>query len=198
VVPELSRGRVTGTPRLRRGVAAIIGSLVLVGCAPGSPPQPSEPDGVDAVAASSVPAGRVLTVSRVVDGDTVDASDDHSAVGRIRVLGIDTPETHDPRKPVQCWGPEASEFATGLLLDQPVTVVTDPSQDLRDRYDRLLAYLYLPDGRNYSVEAAAAGAARAYTYDHVPVREAPAINRAEHVARAARRGLWGPPCNGQP
>ena len=69
-------------------------------------------------------------------------------------------------------------------------LVGDPTQAMRDRYGRLLAYLYLPDGSNYSVLAAAAGAARDYVYD-VPDTEHPAIAAAAEEARAARRGLWG-------
>jgi micrococcal nuclease len=102
------------------------------------------------------------TVSRVVDGDTVHVTDGRGSRIKVRVLGIDTPETVDPRVPVQCWGPEATQFATTTLLNKKVTLVTDPTQATRDRYDRLLAYVYLPDGANYSVLAARAGAAHSY------------------------------------
>jgi micrococcal nuclease len=182
-------------------VAVLAVVLAVAGCASSFPPSPStsgDGSGTAAPAAAPpLPAGRALVVSKVVDGDTVDVGDDHGTTVRVRVLGIDTPETKDPRTPVQCWGPEASAYATQILLGQHVTVVTDPSQDLRDRYGRLLAYLYLPDGQNYSIAAAAAGTARAYTYD-TPVQEAAAIAAVEASARSARRGLWGPPCNGQP
>jgi len=97
-------------------------------------------------------------VISVVDGDTVDVVDG-SGGGRVRVrvLGIDTPETKDPRRPVQCWGPEASAFAERVLLGQRVSLYTDPTQSTRDRYGRLLAYIVLPDGHtNYSVAAAQA------------------------------------------
>jgi len=137
-------------------------------------------------------------VTSVVDGDTVDVVDD-SGGGRVRVrvLGIDTPETKDPRKPVQCWGPEASAFAERVLLAQRVSLYADPTQSTRDRYGRLLAYIVLPDGHtNYSVAAAAAGAARSYVYGGHPVSLWATIAAAEQNAQATRLGLWGPPCNG--
>ncbi|MGV0851763.1 thermonuclease family protein [Mycolicibacterium phlei] len=62
--------------------------------------------------------------------------------------------------------------------------------------NRTLAYLVKADGWNYSVEAARAGAARAYIYDNNPVQKYAEIAAAEQEARAAKRGLWGPPCNG--
>lgn len=85
-------------------------------------------------------------VLRVVDGDTV-----HVAYrGRdttVRLIGVDTPETVHPTEPVQCFGREASEHAHRLLDGRRVYVATDPSQDTRDRYGRLLAYLWLPTGK---------------------------------------------------
>jgi micrococcal nuclease len=141
--------------------------------------------------AETVPAGTTGTVSRVVDGDTVHVTDARGSRIKVRVLGIDTPETVDPRKPVQCWGPEATQFATATLLKKKVTLVTDPTQATRDRYDRLLAYVYLSDGGNYSVLAARAGVARSYTFNRTPVAQHAAITAAEAQARAAQQGLWG-------
>jgi micrococcal nuclease len=131
------------------------------------------------------------TVSRVVDGDTIHVTDAGGARVKVRVLGIDTPETVDPRKPVQCWGPEASAWAKATLAGKHVTLVTDPTQDARDRYGRVLAYPVLDDGTNYSVLAAREGMARSYVYGGRPVQEHPAIAAAEADARAAGRGLWG-------
>jgi endonuclease YncB( thermonuclease family) len=75
-------------------------------------------------------------VLRVVDGDTVDIRDDVRGRLRVRLLGIDTPETKKPGYTVGCWGPEASEFAKSTLLGQRVAFVTDPSQGMYDRYGR--------------------------------------------------------------
>jgi micrococcal nuclease len=140
---------------------------------------------------SADPVDTTAVVLKVVDGDTVDIRDDVRGRLRIRVLGIDTPETSG------CWGPQASEFAKLTLLGQRVAVVYDPTQGMNDRYGRTLAYLVKgPDGWDYSVEAARAGFARAYVYDDKPVSQYPAIAAAEQEAKGAQRGLWGPPCNG--
>ncbi len=76
------------------------------------------------------PVAMTATVLKVVDGDTVDIVDDVRGRLRIRLLGIDTPETKKPGYTVGCWGPQASEFAKSTLLGQPVAFVTDPSQGM--------------------------------------------------------------------
>lgn len=135
-------------------------------------------------------------VLRVVDGDTIDVRDDIRGRLRIRILGIDTPETKKPGFTVGCWGPQATRFATDTLVGQRVAVVPDPTQDRTDRYGRTLAYLVKGDGWNYSVEAARAGAAQAYVYRGSPVQKYAEIAAAEQEAKSASRGLWGPPCFG--
>lgn len=170
-------------PRLCTAAAALsmlTASLSASGCSPTH----AEPDAPTA------------TVLRIVDGDTVDIVDDTRGRLRIRVLGIDTPEVKKPGYSVGCWGPQASKFAQDTLAGQRVAVTADPSQDAHDRYGRSLAYLDKPGNWDYSIEAARAGAARSYTYGHSPVARAPQIQAAENEAKQARRGLWGPPCNG--
>lgn len=91
------------------------------------------------VAAPSVRADPVETtavVLKVVDGDTVDIRDDVRGRLRIRLLGIDTPETKKPGYTVGCWGPEATQFAKDTLLGQRVAFVPDPTQGVYDRYGR--------------------------------------------------------------
>ncbi|KUH85348.1 nuclease [Mycobacterium sp. GA-1999] len=149
-----------------------------------------------APSAAAEPVAATATVLEVVDGDTIDIRDDNRGHLRVRVLGIDTPETKKPGSPVECWGPEATEFATSNLLGSRVAVVIDPTQDRTDRYGRTLAYLVRADGWNYSVETARAGAARSYIYGGNPVSLYDEIEAAEQEARNAPRGLWGPPCNG--
>jgi micrococcal nuclease len=136
------------------------------------------------------------TVLKVVDGDTVDIVDDVRVRLRIRLLGIDTPETKKPGYTVGCWGPQATQFAKDTLLGQRVAFIGDPTQDAHDRYGRSLAYLDKGDGSDYSVEAARAGAAHSYVYHGHPAERADAIAAAEQEAKAAGRGLWGPPCYG--
>lgn len=141
--------------------------------------------------------GRMDEISAVVDGDTVKLA---STGGSVRILGIDTPETKDPRKPVQCGGPEASEFAKQTLpVGTPVRLEFEPGateQQKVDKYNRLLAYVeYRENGTgdwlDYSVEAARAGHARHYVYGRKPVSRHVEIEAAEAEARTARRGLWG-------
>ncbi|ORB68786.1 thermonuclease family protein [Mycolicibacterium tusciae] len=151
--------------------------------------------GTPTIAAQADPVTTTAEVLRVVDGDTVDIRDDLRGRLRIRVLGIDTPETKKPGYTVGCWGPEATSFAQANLVGQRVALVTDPTQDRTDRYGRTLAYLVRADGWDYSVEAARAGTARSYVYDR-PVSRHGAIQAAEVEARIAGRGLWGPPCFG--
>ena len=164
-------------------VLAIVGAIALLGGV--AAPPPAHADSTTAL------------VLRIVDGDTVDIVDDARGRLRVRLLGIDTPETKKPNFTVGCWGPEASAFATDTLLGQRVALIPDPTQDRTDRYGRTLAYLDRADGWDYSVEAARAGVAHSYVYRHRPVLRAGEIADAEQDARAAGRGLWGPPCFGQ-
>jgi micrococcal nuclease len=131
------------------------------------------------------PVATTATVLKVVDGDTVDIVDDVRGRLRIRLLGIDTPETKKPGYTVGYWGPEASEFAKSTLLGQRVAFVTDPSQGMYDRYGRTLAYLGKADDWDYSVEAARAGAAHSYVYHGHPSARADEIAAAEQEAKAA-------------
>ena len=151
---------------------------------------------ISAPIAAADPIAATALVLRIVDGDTIDIRDDNRGRLRVRILGIDTPETKKPGYTVGCWGSEATEFAKSTLLDQRVALVPDPTQDRTDRYGRTLAYLVRADGWDYSVEAARAGTAKSYVYGGSPVSRHSAIEAAEAAARTALRGLWGSPCNG--
>ena len=89
-------------------------------------------------------------VVKVVDGDTLDVEID-GKIERLRLIGIDTPETVDPRKSVQCFGREASNKAKELLSGQFVNLESDETQGERDKYKRLLRYVFLPDGTNFNL-----------------------------------------------
>lgn len=134
------------------------------------------------------------TVLEVIDGDTVDVRSDERGRLRIRILGINTPET---KFKVECGGPEASTYGHKLLDDQRVAIVADPTQENTDRYGRTLAYVFLTGGDNYSVLAARSGHARAYVYAHRPSRWADRIAAAERQARSDAIGIWGEPCHGR-
>lgn len=141
------------------------------------------------------------TVTRVVDGDTVDVRVD-AKVERIRIIGLDTPETVDPRKAVQCFGREASAHAKELLpLGTVVTLESDPTQDSRDKYGRMLAFiLFEPEPgltANFTEVMIAGGYGHHYVYRR-PSIYAEAFREAETVARANGLGLWGAEtCAGQ-
>lgn len=127
------------------------------------------------------------TVVRVIDGDTVDVRIG-ARVERVRLIGVDTPETVHPEIGAEPWGPEASEFTKRHL--PPGTVVRlELDVQERDRYGRLLAYLYLPDGRMLNALLLEAGLAQLLT---VPpnVRYADVFVRLQREAREAGRGMW--------
>lgn len=132
------------------------------------------------------------TVVRVVDGDTIDAL----VVGqtkRIRLIGINTPETVDPRRPVECFGAEASHKAKEILNGRQVTVESDSTQGDADKYGRLLRYVFLEDGTNFNLLMIREGYAYEYTYN-APYKYHQEFNAAEQEARTKKAGLWGDVC----
>ena len=131
-----------------------------------------------------------VTVTKVVDGDTIRV-DDNGQRQTIRLIGMDTPESVDPRKPVQCFAHEASAQAETVLNGQSVYLETDPSQDSVDRYGRTLAYVWTESGRLFNLDMMAEGYAHEYTYD-LPYRYQQIFRAAEDHARTHERGLWSP------
>jgi micrococcal nuclease len=127
-------------------------------------------------------------VVKVVDGDTVDVNINGN-VERLRLIGIDTPETVDPRREVQCFGIEASNKAKELLMGKSVSLEEDASQGDRDKYKRLLRYVFLPDGTNFNLYMIKEGFAHEYTYDEVYKYQLD-FKQAEVEARNANKGLW--------
>ena len=103
-------------------------------------------------------------MTRVVDGDTIHVNANGQRL-KIRMIGLDTPESVDPRKPVQCFALEASAQAKTILGGQPVYLETDPSQDTVDKYGRTLAYVWTASGRLFNLDMIADGYAHEYTYD---------------------------------
>jgi micrococcal nuclease len=126
-------------------------------------------------------------VVEVLDGDTIVVRRSGGTDETIRLLGVDTPETHHPTKPVQCFGPEAAAYTTKRLFGQVVQLEDDVER--HDVYGRRLAYVYL-DGRNYERELLQRGYARLLVIEpnHAHAR---AMLDDELNARARRRGLWG-------
>ena len=129
----------------------------------------------------------LVRVAAVIDGDTVEVT----AGGRretVRLLGVDTPETVHPRRPVECFGPEAAAFTRARLLGRTVRLSFDRVR--RDPYGRILAYVETTDGRRFNDELLAGGYA---TLLVIPPNGAHgrAMLARELEARRAGRGLWG-------
>lgn len=124
----------------------------------------------------------VFKVSRVVDGDTIQLENGQ----KVRYIGIDTPETVDPRKPVQCFGREASNKNKELVEGKEVHLVKDVSET--DKYGRLLRYVYVGDMfvNDYLVRN---GYAHASTFPP-DVKYQDQFKQAEQEARENKRGLW--------
>ncbi len=129
------------------------------------------------------PSGRVV---EVVDGDTIVVAFADESTDTIRLLGVDTPETHHPTKPVECFGPEAAAYTARRLTGRLVTLEGDV--EARDVYGRRLAYVVL-DGQRFNDELLRKGYARLLVI--APNRRhAHDLLEAELAAHHAGRGLW--------
>lgn len=190
-VRHRSRGNRWGRGLLPQpGAAALLAAVALAGtacttalpainAAPASPGAPAPPAQLDGP----------YPVTRVVDGDTLWISRGGTDE-KLRLIGVDTPELHDPRTPVQCYAQQASDY-TKSLHGQQIYLETDPSQDSIDRYGRTLAYVWTGDRHLINYELIAAGYAHEYTYN-TPYRYQTTFQAAEDHARTASVGLWSP------
>jgi len=129
-------------------------------------------------------------VTKVVDGDTI-AVNINGKNTTIRLIGLDTPETVDPRKPVQCFGVQASDKAKEILTRKRVRLEMDPSQGQYDKYGRTLAYIYLEDGTFFNKLMISEGYGHEYTYN-LPYKYQKEFKQAEQIAREEKKGLWAP------
>lgn len=133
------------------------------------------------------------TVIRVVDGDTLDARlDGEDGDRRVRLLGINTPETVDPRRPVECFGKEASTRMKNLVDGQRVSLIADPQADERDKYGRLLRNVISGDGTDVNAAMVREGYAHAYLSFPLDPKRKRELKKLEQDARIGRRGLWNP------
>lgn len=134
-------------------------------------------------------------VERVVDGDTLQVRFDVGETATIRLLGVNTPETVDPRKTVECFGKEASAFSHDQLEGKLVRLDADPKADERDKYGRLLRNLTLENGTDFNAKLVAEGYAHAYlSFPLDPVRKKQ-LSDLEAAAKEAKKGLWGDACH---
>ena len=158
---------------------------------PTGPARARTPTGLPAVSQPDRPADLPRArVARVVDGDTLDVVLDGATV-RVRLIGVDTPETVDPRSPVQCYGREAAARTRALAEDQTVWLENDHSQGDKDIYGRLLRYVWLSDGTllNFALILDGYGVELLYG---APYKYRTPFMHAQESARQAQRGLWSP------
>ena len=141
------------------------------------------------------PQHTYYSVVSVTDGDTLKISID-GTTKTLRLIGMDTPETVDPRKPVQCFGKEASNKAKELLSGQKVRIETDSTQGELDKYGRMLVYIWRQDGLFFNEYMIKQGYANEYTYD-LPYKYQSDFKSAQTYARENQLGLWSPKtCSG--
>lgn len=135
------------------------------------------------------------SVTEVVDGDTVKVNI-NGTIETLRLIGLDTPETVDPRKEVQCFGKEASNKGKELLNGKKVRLEKDSTQGDKDKYRRTLAYIYTESGIFYNKYMIEQGYAHEYTYNSAYKYQAE-FKQAQKNAEANKVGLWSPStCNG--
>jgi len=129
----------------------------------------------------------LYAISHFVDGDTIKV-DMNGHEETIRFVGVDTPETHKPKTPVQCYGPEAAAYTRRRIGNQRVQLVSDSLSTDRDRYSRLLRYVYLPDGTNLDEELIRLG--YGFYYPYFPFTKSGNFLNAEQQAMSTHSGLW--------
>ena len=180
---------------MRRILLAATGLVILVACSSHSVLLTRQ---APATFAQEPGGYEEATVRRVVDGDTIDVLITGRVVGpgagltqigrtyRVRLLGIDTPETVKPGTPVQCYGHQASAATGALLEDRKVRLVKDVEET--DQYDRLLRYVYFGD-EMANARLVANGYAYVLTYPP-NVRHAELFVSLARQARSGGVGLW--------
>lgn len=157
---------------------------------PADTPEPSpeeSPEPVEAAPDKPPAPGVASRVTRVVDGDTVEARYGGQEVS-VRLIGIDTPETVHPSEPVGCLGREASAFTTRRLEGARINLEFDVERT--DRYGRMLAYVWV-GGKLFNEEIVAQGFANVSTYPP-NVKYEDRFLKAQRRARSNNRGLWAP------
>jgi micrococcal nuclease len=184
-------------------VAAILALFTLAACDDDAPPQSTEAATPTAATNApppesplpSFPEGTTpATVVRVVDGDTIEVEIEGETY-KVRYIGIDTPETVDPRRPVGCFGAEASAANRALVEGLIVGLERDVSDT--DTFGRLLRYVWLDSQEMVNALLVRDGYAHSSAYPP-DVRYQELFDQLEAEARSAERGLWGPVCEETP
>jgi endonuclease YncB( thermonuclease family) len=171
----------------RRKRNSIITSLIIALIAFGfNYYQQSHGKGTPAALEQSQPG--LYSVSHFVDGDTIAVSM-NGKDEKVRFIGVDTPETHKPNTPVQCYGPAAAAFTKSTIGGNKVRLEADPLDTDRDRYGRLLRYVYLPDGTLVNEQLIRLG--YGFYYPYFPFSKKAQFAADQQAAITAHKGLWG-------
>jgi endonuclease YncB( thermonuclease family) len=127
-------------------------------------------------------------IDHFIDGDTI-AVKMNGAVESVRFIGIDTPETHKPNTPVQCYGEAAAAYTKQQIGSGSVRLEADSQSTNRDRYNRLLRYVYLPNGELLDEKIVANG--YGFAYIQFPFTKSSAFSADQATAKSDAKGLWG-------
>ena len=173
--------------KLSLGILAAIALGLLAGAStfknvPFAAPKPQEPDVTQSATITTALGKDMAIVARVIDGDTVELADGE----HLRYIGMDAPETVNPKKPIQCFGPESSARNKELIEGKVVRLEKDVED--KDKYGRLLRYVWL-GGTMIDLELVKEGYARAYPYPP-DTKYAKEFAAAEASAKVVRLGLW--------
>lgn len=176
----------------------VIFSVFFLGCAAGIPSR-SVP--VETFIPTAEPVFQIsdyfpekcewMRLVQAVDGDTIEVSRFWIfGTQKVRFIGIDTPETKHPSKPVQPFGPEASAQTKSFLAHtEKVCLISDPKADSLDKYGRLLAYVFSEQGMDVNAELLKLGLARGYFY--FPFSRKEEFRTYEKIAQEKGLGVWG-------
>lgn len=126
-------------------------------------------------------------VAQVYDGDTIQVNM-NGTLEKVRFIGVDTPETHKPNTPVQCFGPQASDYTKRLLTGSSVRLEADPTNDNRDRYGRLLRYVYTTQGVLLDQSLIEQG--YGFAYLSFPFEKSAEFAASQKQAQDSKLGLW--------
>ena len=170
---------------MKKIVLIIFSLLFLSACSVGNWPQIADFDWSSFLKKKEVEG---YLVERVIDGDTIKVKKGKEIL-TIRLIGLDTPEIVDPRKTVECFAREASDKANEILKGQIVHLEEDSSQGDKDKYQRLLRYVFLEDGTLFNQWMIENGYGHEYTYS-TPYKYQAEFKAAEKKARENSLGLW--------
>jgi micrococcal nuclease len=137
---------------------------------------------------SEVAQPGLYSINHFIDGDTISVNM-NGAAQSIRLIGVDTPETHKPNMPVQCYGEAAAAFTKATIGNDRVRLIADSESDDRDVYGRLVRYVYLPDGRDLDELLVQNGYGFAYIY--FPFTRSAQFASDQITAQKQHKGLWG-------